>query len=118
MSVRNPRTRLISFRLAEDEYQALQSVCDSQQARSLSEFVRTSICWIAYNADQLPADFFKLHPAGMTTRPPADTEPLFLEPEPERIEARLANAVVHLNRRTDALDREIRRIGLLFKRPG
>lgn len=114
MSVRNPRTRLISFRLAEDEYQALQNVCDAQQARSLSEFVRTSICWIAYNADQLPADFFKLHPAGIGLRAESDGR---LESEPDGIEERLASAVVHLNRRTDALDREIRRIGLLFRKP-
>ena len=117
MSVRNPRTRLISFRLAEDEYQALQNVCDAQQARSLSEFVRTSICWIAYNADQLPADFFKLHPAGMTLRAVAENETRFPESDNDGMEDRLASAVVHLNRRTDALDRELRRISLLFRRP-
>ena len=117
MSVRNPRTRLISFRLSEDEYRALQSVCDAQEARSLSEFVRNSICWIAYNADQLPPDFFRLHPAGMSFRPGVDCDVLSLEtPGGDGMEEKLASAVVHLNRRTEALDREIRRLGLLFRR--
>lgn len=117
MSVRNPRTRLISFRLSEDEYRALQCLCDAQEARSLSEFVRTSICWVACNADQLPADFFRLHAAGMALRPVMESETLSLEPGVDGMGERLASAVLHLNRRTDALDREIRRLGLLLRRP-
>jgi hypothetical protein len=116
MSVRNPRTRLISFRLSEDEYQALQSLCDAHEARSLSEFVRTSICWISYNADQLPAGFFRLHLAGMALRSVVESETLSLEPGGDGMGDRLASAVVHLNRRTDALDREIRRLGMLLRR--
>jgi len=55
MPVRNPMSRLISFRLSESEFQALQSVCDAQEARSLSDFVRTTVRWIAYNPAQLPS---------------------------------------------------------------
>lgn len=116
MSVRNPRTRLISFRLSEDEYRALQGVCDAQQARSLSEFVRTSVCWIACNADQLPEEFFRLHPAGMI-RAAAESETLSLDLDANGIKEDFASVVVHLNRRTDALDREIRRLGLLLRKP-
>ena len=117
MSVRHPRNRLISFRLSEDEYRALQGVCDAQQARSLSEFVRTSICWIACNADQMPEEFFRLHPAGMGLRSSAESETLPLEPGASGVGEDFASVVVHLNRRTDALDREIRRLGLLLRRP-
>jgi hypothetical protein len=117
MSVRNPRTRLISFRLSEDEYRALQSLCDAHEARSLSEFVRAAICWIAYNAEQLPRDFFKLHPATITLRPVTESEALSPEPVRDGTVDPIADAVVNLNRRTDALDRELRRLSFLLKRP-
>ena len=117
MSVRNPRTRLISFRLSDDEYQALQSVCEAHEARSLSEFVRAGICWIAYHADQLPKDLFGLHPSPpLAKAAAAEVETLPEEPVQEEPGDRLAEAVVHLHRRTEALDREVRRLSLLLKR--
>ena len=118
MSVRNPRTRLISFRLSDDEYRALQSLCDAHEARSLSEFVRAGICWIAYHSDQLPKDLFGLHPATAVLKAAAAASGA-LQPEPGGDEDggdRLAEAVVHLHRRTEALDREVRRLSLLLTR--
>lgn len=35
------RTRLLTFRVSEEEYQDLKALLASQSARSLSEFVRT-----------------------------------------------------------------------------
>ena len=40
----NSRRRLISFRLSEQEYEGLQQLCTAQGARSLSDFVRSSVC--------------------------------------------------------------------------
>jgi len=117
MSVRNPRIRLISFRLSDDEYQALHRVCEVQQVRSVSEFVRTSICWIASNADRLPPDFFGPPAVGTVLGPDLESETLRLKSGAKGMATDFASAVVYLNRRTDALDREIRRLGLLLRRP-
>lgn len=116
MAVRNPRTRLISFRLSDEEYQALQSLCEAHEARSLSEFVRAGICWIAYHADQLPKDLFGFHPAPAAPKLAAESDALPAEAGSEETGGRLAEAVVDLHRRTDALDRELRRLSSLLKR--
>jgi hypothetical protein len=44
MSVIRPRTRIISFRLAEDEYEQLQKLTATDGARSLSEYARAAVC--------------------------------------------------------------------------
>ena len=94
MPVRDPMSRLISFRLSEGEYQALQRLCDAQEARSLSDFVRVFVRQIACSAPRLPQE----------------------SPENDWT-SRLARDVVHLSRKTDALDREIRRLKLLLEKP-
>jgi hypothetical protein len=43
MTVLKRRTRLIGFRLSDDEYRELESLCASEGARSLSDFVRSSL---------------------------------------------------------------------------
>ncbi len=43
MSVIRRKTRTISIRLSDDEYGALRTVCESQGARSLSDFARLAI---------------------------------------------------------------------------
>lgn len=43
MTVLKPRTRLISFRLSDDEYRELANLCASKGARSLSEFLRSAL---------------------------------------------------------------------------
>ena len=47
------RRRLISFRLSEEEYEALQRLCAAQGARSLSDFVRSSVCTLLQTRDPL-----------------------------------------------------------------
>jgi hypothetical protein len=69
------------------------------------------------NADELPEEFFRLHPAGLRLRVAAENDTPSLERGSNTIEEDFASAVVHLNRRTDALDREVRRLGLLLRRP-
>ncbi len=41
MTVLRARTRLIYFRVSEDEYAWLQSMCEATGARSLSDLMRT-----------------------------------------------------------------------------
>src|SRR5690349_15262141 len=44
MAVMRKRTRLVSFRLSEQEYEALQSYSMNLGARSISDFARTALC--------------------------------------------------------------------------
>jgi hypothetical protein len=43
MAVMKKRTRLVSFRLSEQEYEALQSYSMTEGARSISDFARTAL---------------------------------------------------------------------------
>ena len=49
----NSRRRLISFRLSEQEYEGLQRLCAAQGARSLSDFVRSSVCMLLQTREPL-----------------------------------------------------------------
>ena len=42
----------MTFRLSEDEYQHLRAVSAARGARSVSEFVRSSVGWIVENCDR------------------------------------------------------------------
>src|SRR5262245_12606183 len=44
MGVLKRRTRLISFRLSDEEYQELLRITAEQGARSISDFSRTALC--------------------------------------------------------------------------
>lgn len=43
MSVLRPRKRLVYFRVSEEEFQRLASVCHSAGARSISDLARTAV---------------------------------------------------------------------------
>lgn len=43
MAILKPRTKLISFRLSEEEYEKLQGACVAEGARSISEFARAAL---------------------------------------------------------------------------
>lgn len=43
MAVLRPRTRLVYFRVSEDEYEKLHALCHQVGARSLSDLVRKSL---------------------------------------------------------------------------
>ena len=44
MSVARPRSRLVYFRVSEDEFQKLSSMCDGAEgARSISELARSAV---------------------------------------------------------------------------
>jgi len=50
------RTRLVSFRLSEEEYQRLKYVCLQKGARSISDGARTLLCQIRGFSDDIPLD--------------------------------------------------------------
>jgi hypothetical protein len=43
MSVAKRKNKMLSFRLSDEEYDALRSVCESHGVRSLSDFARLAI---------------------------------------------------------------------------
>lgn len=43
MPVFRPRTRLVNFRLSEDEYQLLKDTCARSGARSVSDYARAAV---------------------------------------------------------------------------
>jgi hypothetical protein len=47
MTVLKRRTRIISFRLLEDEYRELENMCISQGIRSISDLARAALCRLA-----------------------------------------------------------------------
>lgn len=54
MTVLRPRSKLVYFRVSEDEYQQLSALCERLGARSLSDLVRTSLLqrWNMRAADE------------------------------------------------------------------
>jgi hypothetical protein len=50
------RTRLVSFRLSEEEYQRLKYVCSQKGARSISDGARALLCQIRGFSDELSSD--------------------------------------------------------------
>jgi hypothetical protein len=44
MAVFKPRTRLVSFRLSDDEYEHLRKASLSRGARSVSDYARAALC--------------------------------------------------------------------------
>ena len=50
------RTRLVSFRLSEEEYQRLKYVCSQKGARSISDGARALLCQIRGFSDELSAE--------------------------------------------------------------
>lgn len=44
MPVLKRRSRIVSFRLSDEEYQVMMAGCISQGSRSLSEFARSAAC--------------------------------------------------------------------------
>ncbi len=44
MTVFKRRTRMVNFRLSEDEYRDLRNVCIANGSRSVSDFARDAVC--------------------------------------------------------------------------
>ena len=116
MSVRDPRTRLISFRLSEGEYQALQRLCDAKEARSLSDFVRGTVQSLAHGGDPSHAELPEPSYNGDKQEAAGDAVTLSTEFSSNGWELIFARELLALGRRMDALDREVRRLRLLVNK--
>jgi hypothetical protein len=51
MGVLKRRSRIVSFRLSQEEYEAMKEQCISHGARSISDYARTSACRSPGNGD-------------------------------------------------------------------
>jgi hypothetical protein len=78
LPVYRPRTRLVNFRLSEEEYQQLKETCARSGARSVSDYARSSVLSGAAQAGVLAAEF----PSSRMDR---------IESLLERIDSRLEN---------------------------
>lgn len=47
MTVLKRRTRIVSFRVFEEEYQALENICATKGIRSISDLARHAVCQMA-----------------------------------------------------------------------
>ena len=54
MSVFKPRTRVVYFRLSEDQYRQYVKLCEERGARSLSDLARTAIDQLIAEPEHLP----------------------------------------------------------------
>jgi uncharacterized protein (DUF1778 family) len=54
MPVLKRRSRIVSFRLSQEEYDALKDTCITQGARSISDFARSAACRLARNGNGFP----------------------------------------------------------------
>ncbi len=99
MAVRNPRTRLISFRLSQDEYRSLQALCDALEARSISAFVRAAICGVVQT--------WLVDVSGRAAEPAGDGSSGCGYRD---------TVLARLNPRSDARDEEVRRLAALSSR--
>ncbi len=70
MTVYQPRTRTISFRLSEAEYSDLKSLSIAQGGRSLSDFVRDTVRRVLVGAGNGPS----VQPVTNQTITPEDAE--------------------------------------------
>lgn len=101
MSVLNPKIRLVSFRLSEEEYSDLCALCSAQRARSISDFVRDNMHSLLAHTD-----------AGTYLLPPHSPS---LPELPTRADlAALTGLLADLHRRTDALDRQVHHLTQLI----
>ena len=115
MSVRYPKTRLVSFRLSELEYRDLLNLCETNEASSLSDLVRKTVQRIARDGDPSSPGFPGTTRAERLLRPGTEDEGL-PSGSVDGWGVTLAREVLKLSRKTDVLDREIRRLSLLVRK--
>lgn len=69
MPVFSPRTRLVNFRLSEEEYQELKSSCSRSSARSISDYARAAVLSGRSGKMSLPATLVAVNdPPGCMAR--------------------------------------------------
>lgn len=117
MPVYNPRTRLISFRLSEQEYTRLCALSSKQGAHSLADFIRTSVCWVMDNAHN---GVESTDGTGFSSRSFGDLKSRNLQTKvtagqtSSHFEA-LAGLLLALQWKAESLDQEVRQLITLLK---
>lgn len=66
------RNRLISFRLSEEEYESLRTLCVTEGARSVSDYARSALCQVMTNGSANGYSEIRDNTSVLTSeRPPA-----------------------------------------------
>jgi hypothetical protein len=89
MAVFKRRSKLVSFRIAEEEYRSLIEICETRGARSVSEVARDAMHGL-----------------------------LGVNGHGNGVEAKLESKVVQLQGRLEELDREVKRLAMMVGGPG
>lgn len=117
MSVYNPRTHLISFRVSEHEYERLCALSSTQGAHSLADFIRTSVCWAMDNA---PNGIESADATGLSGRSPGNQPfrnlhgKVIPSQKNTPFEA-LPGLLLALQWKAESLDQEVRQLITLLK---
>jgi hypothetical protein len=61
------RNRLISFRLSEEEYESLRSLCVTEGARSVSDYARSTLCQVMTGGNGIDRSIITTEPQGEPT---------------------------------------------------
>lgn len=113
MPVRDPKSKLVSFRLSAAEYRVLQDLCEAREERSISDFVRRSLQQIAADGEEAAQTYLRAgRVAELRGQPEYDDTPS-RPPEASDFGLTVTRALLDLNRKTEALDRKVRRLGLM-----
>lgn len=118
MSILTPKTRLVSFRLSQEEYDGLRALCHAQRARSMSDFVRDTMNSILDRWEQASAETAEPAdgPVSSTWRERREAPPQAAPQDETRREmGALSDMLWSLHRRTEALDRQVSRLFLLLQ---
>jgi hypothetical protein len=113
MGILNPRSRLITFRVADWEYEALRSISLASGARSLSEFIRSTVCCLLDSDSQSPLTLNSFGVPAVLTQLRRPGSGLRQEENTDEAVRVLTGVVMALHRKTDALARVIKQSGLL-----
>jgi len=117
MSILSPKCRLVSFRLTEEEYEELRSICQINKARTLSDFVRDSMCWMMKRRDmgahESPQQAHWDTAATQIRAPLSISEYLSKGEVAKEIQS-LTNMLLNLHRRTEVLGQQVDRLYVLM----
>ena len=119
MSILNPKNRLVSFRLSQQEYEKLHALCEAERVRSISDFVRDSVHWMIS-----PEVARRGGGAPEAIRKPIDTATVTHwhagprhAPDDHAMQSisTLTSIVLQLQRKTELLDEQVGRLMFLMR---
>ncbi|GEM_PF-6827758 len=115
MPILSPKCRLVSFRLTEEEYEELRAICQAYKARTLSDFVRDSMCWMMKQRVDAASDGQWSATLDKPIRPALQINDHLSKGEVAKEIEALTNMLLNLHRRTEVLGQQVDRLFLLMR---